>query len=124
MEQSRRDDLEAIGICIVYFMKGKLPWQGLKGENKKEKYERIKQKKISTSNNMLCQGLPNVVEQYFDYVTNLKFEDKPDYNHCRKLFREYLISKALEVDIYFDWLLKKMGQYINPKEYADFELLD
>jgi len=121
MEQSRRDDLEAIGICIVYFLKGKLPWQGLHGETKRDKYERIKQKKISTSNQTLCSGLPKCVLQYFDYVTGLKFEDKPDYNYVKKLFRDHLTAKGLEVDIYFDWLLKKMGKSINPKDYADYD---
>ena len=123
MEQSRRDDLEAIGICIVYFMKGKLPWQGLSGKNKREKYDRIKEKKISTSIKTLCEGLPEVVLKYFEYVTNLKFEDKPDYQYCYKLFRDHMASHALEMDIYFDWLLKKMGTFISPKEYADYDVL-
>jgi casein kinase I family protein HRR25 len=61
MEQSRRDDLEAIGICIVYFLKGKLPWQGLHGHTKKDKYDRIKEKKIATSSQALCEGLPKCV---------------------------------------------------------------
>ena len=69
----------------------------------------------------MCNGLPKVVLQYFDYVTGLKFEDKPDYNYIKKLFSNHLVSLGLEQDIYFDWLLKKMGKSINPKDYAGYE---
>ena len=34
-----------------------------------------------------------------------------------------MAANALEMDIYFDWLLKKMGIFINPKEYAEFDIL-
>ena len=42
MEQSRRDDIEAIGYMMVYLMKGSLPWQGMVNSNPKKRYDRIK----------------------------------------------------------------------------------
>jgi len=46
VEQSRRDDCESIGYIMLYFLKGSLPWQGLQGRTKEEKYNRIKDKKV------------------------------------------------------------------------------
>merc|ERR1712070_1015317 len=59
VEQSRRDDLEAIGYMLMYFLRGNLPWQGLPAKTKSEKYKRIEQKKASTSVEELCQGFPS-----------------------------------------------------------------
>ncbi len=58
IEQSRRDDLESAFYVLLYFLKGELPWQGLKAKNIKEKYQRIMEKKISTKVEDLCKGFP------------------------------------------------------------------
>ena len=56
VEQSRRDDCESIGYILLYFLKGSLPWQGLQGRTKEEKYNRIKDKKVNTSIEELVRG--------------------------------------------------------------------
>ena len=60
IEQSRRDDLESLGYVLVYFLRGELPWQGLKAKTMKEKYEKIMEKKISTQIENLCKGFPGM----------------------------------------------------------------
>jgi hypothetical protein len=50
--------MESIGYVCMYFLRGMLPWQGLKANNKRDKYERIKEKKLTTSIEVLCKGYP------------------------------------------------------------------
>ena len=59
IEQSRRDDMEALGYIFMYFLKGAVPWQGLKAKTKAQKYEKISEKKLSTPVEELCKGTPS-----------------------------------------------------------------
>lgn len=40
---------------LVYFLKGSLPWQGLKARNAKRKYNMILERKQAISIQQLCQ---------------------------------------------------------------------
>jgi len=64
LEQSRRDDLESIGYLLVYFVKGKLPWQGIVAKDKKMKFQLIMQKKMDIPLTVLCQDLPSSLPAY------------------------------------------------------------
>mgnify|MGYP006107996383 CR=1 FL=1 len=120
IEQSRRDDLQSIGIVIIYFLKGSLPWQGLHGKNKDDKFEKMKIKKIETSTEELCKDLPKQIFKYQDYVTNLKFNEEPDYAWIRKNFKDLMKEKNHETDCMFDWLKKKIEIPIPLEDYADY----
>jgi len=107
IEQSRRDDLESIGYILIYFLKGALPWSGLKGDNRQEKFDNIKNKKSETSIETLCEGLPAEFAEYMTYVKNLKFADEPDYNKLKGLFLGLLDREGYKNDCEFDWMIKE-----------------
>jgi casein kinase 1 len=105
IEQSRRDDLEAIGYVLLYFIKKKLPWQGCQASTKQEKYNKILEKKLLISTEALCKDLPIEFTIYMNYVKNLRYDERPDYNFLKGLFIDLLFSLYME-KFYYDWTLK------------------
>ena len=102
-EQSRRDDLEAVGYVLMYFLKGNLPWQGLPGKNKEERYKKICQKKIDTSPHSLCFGFPNEFEKYIEYTRNMEYEEQPLYNNLKEDFIKIVEKENEDFDYIYDW---------------------
>ena len=92
---------------MIYFLKGKLPWQGLKGASKQRKYDAILERKITTSVPQLCSGLPDEFSFYIDYVKKLKFEEQPDYHKLRQMLRDAFVRHNYVFDYGFDWILIK-----------------
>ena len=90
---SRRDDIISIIYVSIYLLKGTLPWCGLypkKGDTR-TKEELVYDKKIKTTSDELCDGLPNRFKKLLDYSYSLDFDDKPDYlymiRQCKLLMR-------------------------------------
>ncbi|CAI0385799.1 unnamed protein product [Linum tenue] len=110
IEQSRRDDLESLGYVLMYFIRGSLPWQGLKAGTKKQKYDKISEKKVSTSIESLCKSYPSEFVSYFHFCRALRFEDKPDYSYLKRLFRDLFIREGYQFDYVFDWTVLKYPQ--------------
>jgi casein kinase 1 len=109
-EQSRRDDLEALGHVFMYFLRGGLPWQGLKAATNKQKYEKIGEKKQTTAIKDLCDGFPDHFNKYLSYVRNLGFEDTPDYDYLRDLFTQSLKETGEVEDGEYDWMKLNNGK--------------
>ncbi|KAG6794916.1 casein kinase I [Apis laboriosa] len=107
IEQSRRDDMESLGYVLMYFNRGSLPWQGLKAATKKQKYEKISEKKMSTPVEVLCKGFAAEFAMYLNYTRGLRFEESPDYMYLRQLFRILFRTLNHQYDYTFDWTMLK-----------------
>ncbi|KAJ9688363.1 hypothetical protein PVL29_014183 [Vitis rotundifolia] len=110
IEQSRRDDLESLGYVLLYFLRGSLPWQGLKAATKKQKYDKICEKKLSTPIEVLCKSHPVEFASYFHYCHSLTFDQRPDYGFLKRLFRDLFNREGYEFDYIFDWTILKYQQ--------------
>jgi len=71
VEQTHRDDLESLAYVLMYFLCGALPWQGLKAATKKQKYDRIMEKKKTTPTDLLCCGFPSEFGIFLNYTRAL-----------------------------------------------------
>jgi hypothetical protein len=94
--------MQSLGYVFVYFLRGSLPWQGLKAETRRQKEELILERKETTSTEELCEGLRKEFQMYFKHVRSLRFDETPDYAYLRRLFRNLFSRKGYEYDHVFD----------------------
>jgi serine/threonine protein kinase len=110
IEQSRRDDVEALGHVFIYVLAGKLPWQRVPASTKEAKHAKIGEIKENTTAEALCIGLPQEIFTYMAYCKGLNYADCPDYAYLKSLFRELLARERLECDLELDWRVLGAGE--------------
>ena len=118
MEQSRRDDLEAVSYVIMYFIRGNLPWQGLKLKSNEDRYQKILEKKKEISTEELCSEYPKVFYEFVKYAKGLKYSEEPKYDELKKNFVDWVVNQKKEkFDYIYDWTtqedIKKRKEEIN-----------
>ncbi|PPR88838.1 hypothetical protein GOBAR_AA31839 [Gossypium barbadense] len=111
---SRRDDLESLAYTLIFLLRGKLPWQGYIGENKGFL---VCKKKMGTSPAALCSLCPPPFQQFLEIVTNMKFDEEPNYSKLISLFHNSIdfnssihpiqIDGAIKID---ESLIRQVGQ--------------
>ena len=120
-EQSRRDDLESICYMIIYLMKGSLPWQKLRVNNKKQSYMKVGLFKRNIRPEKLCENLPGEMIDFVNYVKKLQFEEEPDYYFLKNLF-EIMLKKGGGQgpgNLFFSWINEKYIKKLKkPVDYS------
>lgn len=108
-QQSRKDDMIALGYMWIYFMKGTLPWIGFEREDfearsqNSYKYDEVISLKKYTTPEKLCEGLPNQFVKYITAVTNLGYDEEPKYSDYRLMFRKLFFLCQFSYDYKYDW---------------------
>jgi hypothetical protein len=83
----------------------------MRGKDKKEKYRKIKEKKLETSLSDLCGDHSKLLQcnqtadfvKYMDYCRSIEFEDRPNYDKLRDLFTKMFEKEGLSYDLMYDW---------------------
>ena len=123
IRQSRRDDLESMIYILIYFLKGKLPWQDVKAKKKEERHKLISDIKGSVTIESLCEDLPSEFAELLRYVKSLGFEEKPFYAKFYNFFHN-LIGKLNsemieEKDYSYIWETMLVDNMMRYNEYND-----
>ena len=118
-EQGRRDDMESLCYVWLYFLKGKLPWQGLPAPDQKSKMKRILEVKARTSIEDLCKDVPEEFATYLKAVKGLMFQEEPKYSEYREMFRQLFLKEGYVYDFKYDWLEKAKPFKVQPPAPKD-----
>ena len=103
VKPSRQDDLESLGYCLLYFLQGRLPWQGIQRADQSEKRRRVFRCKRDTPLHVLCEGAPYELQTYLSYCRRLRYEELPEYDYLRGLFTHIAEREHISYDDCYDW---------------------
>lgn len=103
IQQSRRDDLESISYMMVYFYKGKLPWQNIPAKDKRDKLKKTYEKKRDTKLDELCEGCPKEFKQIIKYIRKLGYKETPDYAFIKYMLNKIRKRNKILNDGKYDW---------------------
>ena len=101
---SRRDDVESFIYMILYFISKKLPWMNIRAKTLGEKYKKIYKYKIEFNYRDFCKKYPQEIITCLEYILNLSFKEKPNYEYMRQLFKKILEQQKLYINNYFSWM--------------------
>jgi casein kinase I family protein HRR25 len=124
-ESSRRDELESLQVAymLIYFIHGTLPWRKIRAtpdpraiSNSTPQEERLRQyynlvsatwdlirdAKIANEE-LLTLGLPQEFDVLYRYARLLEFNNLPDYEGLRNLFRGLAECVGIEYEGVYDW---------------------
>ncbi|XP_055854177.1 serine/threonine-protein kinase VRK1 isoform X2 [Episyrphus balteatus] len=92
---SRRSDLECLGYNLVYWSQGYLPWRDAAAQHQNEKVHWVKEYLMKDVKEMMKhiygKQVPKYLGDYLQYVGQLAYHERPDYDKCRRIFlREYI----------------------------------
>lgn len=102
-EQSRRDDLEAVGYVFAFLLLGALPWSGLIGDTLEARHEQIRETKQRISLGDILNGFPSSFATYIQLCRDFHFFERPDYCRMRALFVDDMCNAGIVSDYRFDW---------------------
>lgn len=91
---------------LVYFLRGTLPWRRIKGDTITTTWDLIRDKKLEVEL-LLTVGLPAEFDVLYKYARGLEFDDLPDYDGLRALFRGLAETQGIKYDEVYDWTLGK-----------------
>ncbi|GLV38338.1 Casein kinase Ialpha [Carabus blaptoides fortunei] len=97
------DDLESFGYVLVYFITGTLPWEPPATLTRDEQLKQIQYMKLSCDLDKLCQGVPSVFYQYFQYIFGLQSYEEPNYYYLRQIFRTLAARLGYVYNHIFEW---------------------
>ena len=106
-ELSRRDDLESFCYMIIFFIIKKLPWQGIKAQTQAKRYKKICEAKENFKIDAYNNLIPKEIIKIFKYVKKLKFDEDPNYDKIRNLFKAFLNEINYKENDTFSWIKDK-----------------
>lgn len=118
-----RGDMEVLAYNVVHWSGTVLPWEAEKLLTNPGKVQESKEKHMKDVAGFMkyCfkKDIPKPVQEYVKYVATLKYDDKPDYQKCRKIFEAGLkeLGKPNSGDLEFE--LKKTAEGTSKKRAVE-----
>ena len=99
--------MEAVGYVMAYFLRGGLPWQGLKVKTRENKYKNILEKKKEISSAELFKGFPSEFSEILDNMKSLEYQEEPEYEMLRNKLLSLCKRLNYKFDYIYDWTTDK-----------------